>query len=78
MKQTVRTASEADGLVSDMRQLIAVTAPSAAFDDPAQLERTISTRIATLLMVVLVLIIFVTSAVPDVGPSLARAIQAHV
>jgi hypothetical protein len=79
MKQTVRAASNADSLVSEMRQLVqtAVAGPVMP-DDPAQLERTVSTRIATLLMVLLVMIIFATSALPDVGPSLAKVIQAHL
>src|SRR5256886_716831 len=47
-------------------------------DDRERLERTVSTRVATLLMVLLLMIIFVTSAVPDVGPSLAKVIQAHL
>ena len=79
MKQTVRAASEADGLVSEMRQLIEAAAPDQTIDnDPAQLERAVSARIATFLMVLLVMIIFATSAVPDVGPSLAKVIQAHL
>jgi hypothetical protein len=79
MKQTVRDASNADGLVSEMRQLVQTAASGVAVDqDPAQLERAVSTRIATFLMVLLVTIIFATSAVPDVGPSLAKVIQAHL
>jgi hypothetical protein len=80
MKQTVRAASEADGLVSEMRQLAQATAvvPGQTIDDPAYLERAISTRIATFLMVLLVMIIFGTSALPDVGPMLAKVIQAHL
>ena len=79
MKQTVRAASDADGLVSEMRQLVETAAASPIMvEDPAQLERTVSTRIATFLMVLLVMIIFATSALPDVGPSLAKVIQAHL
>ena len=79
MTETVRTASNADGLVNEMRQLVQTTAPGQIVgDDPAHLERAISTRIATFLMVVLVMIIFATSALPDVGPSLAKVIQAHL
>jgi hypothetical protein len=78
MNQTVRAASNADGLVNEMRQLVQTAAPRPAIDDPVQLERTISTRIATFLMVLLVTIIFATSALPDVGPSLAKVIQAHL
>src|SRR5438132_120829 len=47
-------------------------------DDPAYMGRTISTRIATFLMVLLVTIICATSALPDVGPTLAKVIQAHL
>lgn len=78
MKQTVRAASNADGLVNEMRQIAQAAPPGQTMDDPAYLERTISTRIATFLMVLLVAIIFVTSALPDVGPSLAKVIQAHL
>jgi len=78
MKQTVRAASNADGLVSEMRQLVQSAVPAPTIDDPAQLERIVSARIATFLMVLLVMIIFATSALPDVGPSLAKVIQAHL
>ncbi len=78
MKQTVRAASETDGLVNEMRQLAQAVVPGQTVDDPAYLERMISTRIATFLMVLLVTIIFATSALPDVGPSLAKVIQAHL
>jgi hypothetical protein len=79
MNQTVRTASDADSLVSDMRQQVQTRSAGQLIpDDPAQLERTVSTRIATFLMVLLVMVIFATSAVPDVGPSLAKVIQAHL
>jgi hypothetical protein len=80
MKQTVRAASEADGLVSEMRQLAQAhaTVPGQTIDDPGYLERAITTRIATFLMVLLVMIIFGTSALPEVGPTLAKVIQAHL
>ena len=78
MSQTVRAASEADGLVSEMRQMVQTGEPASVVDDPERLERTVSTKVATFLMVLLVAIIFATSAVPDVGPSLAKVIQAHL
>ncbi len=78
MNKTVRAASNADGLVSEMRQLVQSAAPAPTIDDPAQLERTVAARIATFLMVLLVMIIFATLALPDVGPSLAKVIQAHL
>jgi hypothetical protein len=78
IKQTVRAASETDGLVNEMRQMAQAVVPGQTVDDPAYLERMISTRIATFLMVLLVGIIFATSALPDVGPSLAKVIQAHL
>jgi hypothetical protein len=78
MKQTVRGASDASGLVSEMRQMVQAGQPVPVVDDPEQLERTVSAKVATLLMVTLVAIIFATSAVPDVGPSLAKVIQAHL
>ena len=78
IKQTVRAASEADGMVNDMRQLAQAVVPGQTVDDPAYMERAISTRIATFLMVLLVTLIFATSALPDVGPTLAKVIQAHL
>jgi hypothetical protein len=78
MTQTVRAASDADGLVSEMRQMVQTGEPAPVVDDPERLERTVSTKVATFLMVLLVTIIFATSAVPDVGPSLAKVIQAHL
>ena len=78
MSQTVRDASDANGLVSEMRQMVQAGQPEPVVDDPEQLERTVSAKVATFLMVVLVAIIFATSAVPDVGPSLAKVIQAHL
>ena len=78
IKQTVRAASEADGMVNDMRQLAQAVVPGQTVDDPADMERAISTRIATFLMVLLVTSIFATSALPDVGPTLAKVIQAHL
>ena len=78
MTQTVRDASDANGLVNEMRQMVQAGQPAPVIDDPEQLERAVSAKIATLLMVMLVAIIFATSAVPDVGPSLAKVIQAHL
>ena len=78
MNQTVRAASDADGVVNEMRLLAQTGQAAADGDDRERLERTVSTRVATLLMVLLLMIIFVTSAAPDVGPSLAKVIQAHL
>jgi len=78
MTQTVRHASETSGLVSEMRQMVQAGQPAPVVDDPEQLERTVSAKVATFLMVMLVAIIFATSAVPDVGPSLAKVIEAHL
>jgi len=77
MTRTVRDASDTSGLVSEMRQMVQVGQP-AVVDDPEQLERTVTAKVATFLMVTLVAIILATSAVPDVGPSLAKVIQAHL
>jgi hypothetical protein len=76
--QPNRPASETAGLVSDMRQQIQTAPAPNDPQDREQLERTVSARIATLLMMLLVMIIFLTSAVPDVGPSLAKVIQTHL
>jgi hypothetical protein len=78
MNGTVRAASDADGVVDQMRQLVQRGKPALEVEDRDQVERIVSTRIATVLMVLLMMIIFVTSAVPDVGPSLAKVIEAHL
>lgn len=78
MNHTTRPSAPGDGIVSEMRQLVQTNPVLPPLEDREQLERTVSARIATLLMVLLVLIIFTTSAVPDVGPSLAKVIQAHL
>lgn len=72
------TRNETVGLVSDMRELIQTAEPQMPIEDREQLERSVSARIATLLLMLLVMIIFLTSAVPDVGPSLAKVVQAHL
>ena len=73
-----RPMTDAAGLVSDLRQQIQTAPPVAPYEDRAQLERSVSARIATVLMMLLVMIIFVTSALPDVGPTLAKVIQTHL
>jgi len=78
MIQPVGTGRETAGLVSEMRQQIEMASIAPAAEDRAQLERTVSARIATVLMMLLVMIIFLTSAMPDVGPSLAKVIQTHL
>jgi hypothetical protein len=78
MTRTVRDASDTSGLVSEMRQMVQAGQPAPVVDDPEQLERTVTAKVATVLMVTLVAIIFATSALPDVGPSLAKVIQAHL
>jgi hypothetical protein len=78
MSQRPSPVSDTAGLVNDMRQLVVTAPDETPFEDREQLERSVSARIATLLMMLLVLIIFVTSAVPDVGPSLAKVLQAHL
>lgn len=78
MSQSTRPGGDAAGIVSEMRQLIQTAEPVTPFEDREQLERSVSARIATLLLMLLVMIIFVTSAVPDVGPSLAKVLEAHL
>jgi hypothetical protein len=78
MIQPREARHDAAGLVSEMRQLIEAAPVAPAVEDRQQLERTVSARIATLLMMLLVMIIFITAAVPDVGPSLAKVVQTHL
>ena len=78
MTQPVGPGADAAGLVSEMRQLIETAPATPAVEDRQQLERTVSARIATLLMMLLVMIIFITAALPDVGPSLAKVVQTHL
>lgn len=76
--RTVRAASQADTLVNDMRAMVQSAEPALLVDDGNTVERAVSYRITTLLMVLLLSLVFVTSAVPDLGPSLASVIQAHL
>jgi len=78
MNKPVPGASEAAGLVNEMRMLVQTAEPTTEFGDRDQLEHLVSARVATVLMVLLVMIIFVTSALPDVGPSLAKVVEAHL
>lgn len=78
MNKSVRAPSDADGVVNEMRLLVQTAEPPADSANRDQLERTVSTRVATILMVLLVLIIFAMSALPDVGPSLAKVVEAHL
>ena len=76
--QTVRAASQADSLISDMRALVEATEPVKAPAEGAELERIVAGRVITVLMLTLLLLVFVTSAIPDIGPSLAAAVGAHI
>jgi hypothetical protein len=76
--QTVRAASQADSLISDMRALVQVTEPIKAPAEGAELERIVAGRVVIALMLTLLLLVFVTSAIPDIGPSLAAAVGAHL
>ena len=75
--RTVRAASQADSLVTDMRALVQAGEPLAP-PEGDDLERAVSYRVTTLLMVILLSLVFITSAVPDIGPSLAGMLQAHL
>lgn len=76
--QTVRAASQADSLISDMRALVQVTEPIKVPAEGAELERIVAGRVVVALMLTLLLLVFVTSAIPDIGPSLAAAVGAHL
>jgi hypothetical protein len=78
MSKTVPPPSDAAGLVNDMRMLVQTAEAAPEVSDRDQLEHLVSARVATVLMVLLVMIIFVTSALPDVGPSLAKVVEAHL
>jgi hypothetical protein len=78
MNKPMPAAGEAAGLVNEMRILVQTAEPVAEVGDRDQLEHVVSARVATVLMVLLVMIIFVTSALPDVGPSLAKVLEAHL
>ncbi|MDQ6883767.1 MAG: hypothetical protein M3077_05950 [Candidatus Dormibacteraeota bacterium] len=75
---SVRAASQADSLVNDMRgALVQAVDPTAPAEDGDQVERAVTYRVTTILMVVLLSLLFITSAVPDIGPSLASVVQAQ-
>lgn len=76
--QTVRAASQADSLISEMRALVQASEPVRVRAEGPDLERIVASRVITLLMLALLMLVFVTSAIPDVGPSLAAAVQAHL
>jgi hypothetical protein len=78
MNKPLPAASDTAGLVNEMRMLVQTAEPVTEVGDRDQLEHFISARVATVLMVLMVLIIFVTSALPDVGPSLAKVVEAHL
>ena len=78
MNKPAPASNHTDGIVNEMRQLVQTSPAPIPVEDREQLERAVSARIATVLMVLLVMIIFATSAVPDMGPSLAKVIQAHL
>ena len=78
MNKPMPTASDAAGLVNEMRMLVQTAEPPTEIGDRDQLEHLVSARVATVLMVLMVMIIFVTSAPPDVGPSLAKVVEAHL
>jgi hypothetical protein len=78
VNKPVPAASDAAGLVNEMRMLVQTAEPTTEIGERDQLERFVGARVATVLMVLLVMIIFVTSALPDVGPSLAKVVEAHL
>lgn len=78
MNKPVPAATDAAGLVNEMRMLVQIAEPVTEVGDRDQLEHRVSVRVATVLMVLLVMIIFVTSALPDLGPSLAKVVEAHL
>jgi hypothetical protein len=78
MNKPMPAAGDAAGLVNDMRMLVQTAEPTIEVGDRDQLEHFVSARVATVLMVLMVMIIFVTSALPDVGPSLAKVVEAHL
>ena len=77
-KNTVRAASQADSLVSEMRALVQLNAPKPLPTGGTELERGVSSGVTTILMLLLVMLVFITSAVPDIGPSLAAVIRTHL
>ena len=78
MNKPIPAAGDAAGLVNDMRMLVQTAEPTIEVGVREQLEHFVSARVATVLMVLMVMIIFVTSALPDVGPSLAKVVEAHL
>ncbi len=74
----LRAASQTDTLVNDMRALVQAGEPAASDEDGDHVERAVTYRVTTVLMVVLLALLFVTSAVPDIGPSLASVVQSHL
>lgn len=76
--RTVRAASQADSLISDMRALVKATEPVKAPAEGAELERLVTGHVTAVLLLLLICLVFITSAVPDIGPGLAAAVGAHL
>jgi hypothetical protein len=60
------------GLVSDMRLLVQTVEKTHRVEEALSDERIVSYRVATMLMLVLVGLIFATTALPDLMPRLAQ------
>ncbi|HEY0493788.1 MAG TPA: hypothetical protein VGD57_10020, partial [Candidatus Dormibacteraeota bacterium] len=58
--------------------LVQATEPRMTPVDGEDLERTVSSRVTAILMLLLLVVVFVTSAVPDIGPSLAAVFRTHL
>jgi hypothetical protein len=76
--QTVRAASQADSLINEMRALVQASDPVSRQQPAEEIERAVSYRVTTVLMLLLLSLVFITSAVPDIGPSLAGLVQSHL
>ena len=64
------------GLVSDMRLLMQTVEKTPRVEEALSDERIVSYRVATMLMVLLVGLIFATTALPDLMPRLAQLFHA--
>jgi hypothetical protein len=75
-RSTLRPADESQALVKEMRTLAQASERAARKPSSQSEERAASIRITTSLMLLLVLVLFVTSALPDLIPRLDQVMTA--
>ncbi len=71
-------STNSQGVVREMRLLVHATENVRRPDEGEAEERLVGYTVTTALMVILVVLIFATSALPDLLPRLGNVLQAHL